>query len=73
MIIYDKQGLPIICETEGCGAPASTIWSGMTGQQARACNLHNPWANVAIPLPMNFTSHSLCHACGQPIRIAVTP
>ena len=72
MIIYDTQGLPVICDTEGCGEPAATIWSGVTGKQTRACNLHNPQASAAIPLPVNFTSHPLCQSCGQPIWIGAT-
>ncbi len=73
MTVIGSSGLPLICETEGCGALATTVWSSAAGKQTRACDRHNPMYNTAMPLPLNFTSHTLCHACGQPVRIGGTP
>ena len=71
--IYDGSGLPRTCDT--CGAKATSVWTstvmagGATGSQRYACDQHNPMANMAMPLPFNFHSQSLCHACGQPVNI----
>jgi hypothetical protein len=58
----------LFCETEGCGSPATSVWSGSYGPPKRACDRHNPMANTAMALPLNFTSRTLCHACGQPVN-----
>lgn len=65
--IIGDRGMPLGCETEGCSRVASSVWSGWDGKPIRACATHNPMANMVMPLPTNFTSHSLCHACGQPM------
>jgi hypothetical protein len=65
MIISDR-GVPLMCEQED--APASSVWTDTLGRQHYACQQHNPMASAAMPLSLNFTSQSLCHACGQPIN-----
>lgn len=75
--IYDPAmpGLARACDTEGCHDKAVSIWStgviagGASAGRRYSCALHNPMANVAVPLPMSFHSQSLCHACGQPVSI----
>ena len=65
--IISPAGVPLMCEQGD--APASSVWTDTLGKQHYACQQHNPVYNVAMPLPLNFTSHDLCHACGQPIRL----
>ncbi len=71
MAIMDAAtGLPMLCETDGCAAPATSVWSGgWPGTPRRACQQHNPAFNTTVALPLNFTSRSICHACGQPVSI----
>ncbi len=70
VMILGENGARLMCETEGCRSPASTVWYGAWhGKPVRACSLHNPTANAAMPLPWGFTSHTLCHACGQAVRL----
>lgn len=66
--MIDDRGTILFCETEGCDSPATSAWSDI-GPLKRACDRHNPMANVAMPLPMNFMSRPLCHACGQPVNL----
>jgi len=66
--IIGPNGLPLICEADGCGALATSAWSGSYGPAKLACDRHNPMSNAAVALPVNFTSHTLCHACGQPLN-----
>lgn len=67
--MVSERGVPLMCETEGCGELASSVWSGgWDGTPKRCCGTHNPMA-MTTALPPNFTSQSLCHACGQPVRI----
>jgi hypothetical protein len=72
--VVDGRGLPLMCETEGCGDKATSAWSGAWsgafGPRRLSCDRHNPWSATAMPLPLNFTSHSLCHACGQPVPLS---
>lgn len=70
VMILSERGVPLMCETEGCASPASSAWSGWDGKSRLACERHNPMANVAVALPLNFTSRPLCHACGQPVSVA---
>jgi hypothetical protein len=67
--VVAANGMPLMCETEGCGSQASSVWSGSYGPPRRSCDLHNPWHNTAMPLPLNFTSQSLCQTCGQPVSL----
>lgn len=73
--IYDGSGLPRGCDTEGCRNKATSAWSstiiagGASGTQHYACDQHNPIANMAMALPLNFHSQPLCHACGQPVNV----
>jgi len=70
VIMLSERGVRLMCETEGCGSPASTVWYGAWhGKPVRACGRHNPMAYATTPLPMGFTSHPLCHACGQPTAL----
>jgi hypothetical protein len=70
MTILSEQGVPLICETNGCGTPATSVWSGgWNSKPRRSCHQHNPMHNVAMAMPVNFTSQPLCHACGQPINV----
>jgi len=74
VMITTPDGLRAMCDTEGCGNAATATYStgvmagGHSAGQRLACDEHNPYNNVAIPLPVNFTSLPLCHACGQPVR-----
>lgn len=70
MILSDR-GVPLMCEHGD--APATSAWSGIDGRQHLSCHAHNPWSYVTMPLPLNFTSQSLCHACGQPVRAVASP
>lgn len=71
--IYDGNGLPCACGTEGCRNKATSAWlmtviaGGASGGLRYSCDQHNPMANIAVPLPLNFTSQTLCCACGQPV------
>ena len=75
--IYDPAlpGVPRRCDTGDCTDKATSVWSqtviagGASGGQRYACDRHNPMANMAMPLPFNFHSQPLCHACGQPVSI----
>ena len=73
--ILDGIGLARMCDTEGCGSKATSVWStgviagGASAGQRYSCDLHNPWNNVAVTLPVSFHSQSLCHACGQPVSL----
>lgn len=75
--IYDPAlpGVLRTCDTEGCMNPVTSVWltgviaGGASAGQRYSCDLHNPMANIAVPLPANFHSQSLCHACGQPVSI----
>jgi hypothetical protein len=64
--ILSDRGVPIMCEH--CDVPASSVWTDPLGKQHYACQQHNPMFNTATPLPWNFTSRDLCHACGQPVN-----
>lgn len=66
--MLSERGVPLMCETEGCGQRASSVWSA--SQAARCCAAHSPMANVAPPLLVKRTSYSLCHACGRPVPAA---
>jgi hypothetical protein len=69
VMITGERGVRLMCETEGCASWASTVWYGAWhGKPVRACERHNPMANTAMALPTGFTSHPLCHACGQPVQ-----
>ena len=67
--MYSERGVLLFCETEGCASPATSVWSGRYGPSKRACDQHSPMANVTMALPLNFTSQTLCHACGQPLNL----
>jgi hypothetical protein len=73
--ITGQDGLPVMCGTEGCYSPASTVWTsgviagGHSAGQRYACDEHNPMSFTAAALPLNFHSQSICHACGQPASI----
>ena len=68
--MVDQRGMALMCETDGCGSLASSAWYGAWhGKPVLACDAHNPWHNTAMPLPLNFTSQPLCHACGQPMSL----
>ena len=70
VMMLSDRGVPLMCETDGCAQGATSVWSGgWDGKPRRACERHNPMAIVSMPLPVNFTSQSLCHACGQPIQL----
>jgi len=70
VMILNERGVRLMCETEGCTSPASNVWYGAWhGKPVRACDRHNPMAYATTPLPMGFTSHPLCHACGQPAAL----
>ncbi len=69
VMILSEHGVRLMCETEGCASPASTVWYGAWhGKPVHACDRHNPMAGT-VALPAGFTSHPLCHACGQPVRL----
>jgi hypothetical protein len=71
--MLSERGVTLMCETAACSEPASTAWYGAWhGRPVLACTAHNPMANVAVPLPLNFTSQPLCHACGQPAPVRVS-
>lgn len=74
--IFDAAtGLSRTCDTEGCQNNATSAWStgviagGASAGQRYACDQHNPIRFTGSPLPWGFTSASLCHACGQPVRL----
>ena len=67
IMMLSDRGAEVTCETEGCGLPASAVWSDGHSPSRRACDAHNPMANVAMSLPWNFTNLTVCHACGQPV------
>ena len=70
VMMLSERGVPLMCEAEGCGLGATSAWYGAWhGRPVLACDAHNPMANVALPLPMNFTSQPLCRACGQPVSL----
>ncbi len=70
VMILSERGVRLMCETEGCASPASTVWYGAWhGKPVRACDRHNPMTYSSMALPAGFTSHPLCHACGQPVRL----
>jgi hypothetical protein len=70
--VVSERGVPLMCEIEGCGQLAASVWSGgWDAKPRRCCSAHNPMANVAMPLPSGYTSHSLCHACGQPVPVVI--
>jgi hypothetical protein len=74
IVMYDERGVPLMCETDGCGRVADSVWYGAWhGRPVRACQVHNPMGNVAVPLPVNFTSRTICHACGQPVNFGADP
>lgn len=72
--IYE-HGLPMVCSTEGCTAPATSVWSsgviagGHSAGTRYACGEHNPMSFPGA-LPVNFHSQTLCHACGQPVGVS---
>ena len=70
IMMLSDRGAEVTCETEGCGLPASTVWSDGYSPSRRACDAHNPMASIALPLPQNFSSQPLCHACGQPVSFS---
>jgi hypothetical protein len=65
--IISERGVPIMCEQGD--APASSVWTDTLGKQHYTCQAHNPMYNTAMALPFNFTTRSLCHACGQPVSL----
>ncbi len=68
ILMINDRGVPLMCEQGD--ALATNVWSGgWDGKQHLVCERHNPMANVAMPLPLNFTSQPLCHACGQPVSL----
>ena len=69
VMIFSENGMRLLCETEGCHSPASTVWSGGYGKPVRACDQHNPMTYTTAALPLGFTSQPLCHACGQPVSL----
>lgn len=64
--VINDRGMPIGCDS--CSLPASTAWTDTLGKQHYACQTHNPMSLPAA-LPLNFTSQTICHACGQPVHI----
>ena len=70
VMMLSERGLPLGCETEGCGQLASAVWSDGYSPSRRACDAHNPMANIAMSLPWNFTNLPVCHACGQPVSVS---
>ena len=75
VMMLSERGMPLGCETEGCGLGATSAWSDGYGPSRRACDAHNPMANIAMSLPWNFTNLPVCHACGQPVSVSslITP
>lgn len=65
--ILSDRGVPVMCEQGD--APASSVWTDTLGKPHYACQQHNPMSYTLMPLPLNFTSRSLCHACGQPVHL----
>lgn len=69
LTIYGTGGLPLMCDTGGCGSPANFVWyGGWDGKPRRCCPAHNP---MSLPgaLPTGFHGSSLCYACGQPVNV----
>ena len=64
--VINERGMPLMCEQGD--ALASSVWTDTLGKPHYACQAHNPMSLPAA-LPMNFTSRSLCQACGQPVNL----
>ena len=47
------------CDTAGCGATATGIWTAAWTGEHLCCEACAPWHNTATPLPPGFTYHSL--------------
>jgi hypothetical protein len=60
--MYSSDNLyprPQVCQTTGCGATATGVWSAFWSGDHLCCDACAPWNNTAMPLPGGFTYKSL--------------
>jgi hypothetical protein len=56
---YDMYPRPQACDTAGCGATATGIWTATWNGERLCCDACAPWNNTAKPLPGGFAYRSL--------------